>query len=225
MTTILIIEDDLNINELIKFNLEISGYKTITASDGISGITMAYRYMPDLILLDLMLPEKSGIEICKELRNNNIDIPIIMLTAKSKEEDRVLGLDIGADDYISKPFGIKELVSRVKAVLRRSEKSSNSSEEEKIVFENIILDKSTFKLFINNREIELTIKEFQLIWFLAENRGKIYNRNQLLDKIWSVDYIGDGRTIDVHISHIRKKIEDIELIETIRGRGYRWKEN
>ena len=194
-----------------------------------------YKEKPDLILLDIMLPGKDGYEICRELRSEDINIPIIMLTAKSEEVDKVLGLEFGADDYIAKPFGIRELLARIKAVLRRYESSDKITAEpkteddelENIIAGNIVIDQSRHEVKVHGEPIELTYKEYELLSFLAKHRGRVYSRDELLDKVWGIDYVGETRTVDVHIRHLRQKIgqdhNGEEYIETIRGRGYKLK--
>lgn len=235
MKKILIIEDENNIRELVTYNLKANGYEALEAEDGITGITLAFKENPDLILLDIMLPGKDGYEICKELRSEGMNMPIIMLTAKSEEVDKVLGLEFGADDYIAKPFGIRELLARIKAVLRRYDmvdKSGNVVEQgeddkENILAGDITIDQSRHEVFVNGKAIELTFKEYELLSFLAKHRGRVYSRDELLDKVWGIDYVGETRTVDVHIRHLRQKLgqnsEYEEYIETIRGRGYKLK--
>lgn len=232
---ILIIEDEANIRELVMYNLKANGYDAIEAEDGISGITLAYKENPDLILLDIMLPGKDGYEICRELRSEGIEIPIIMLTAKSEEVDKVLGLEFGADDYIAKPFGIRELLARIKAVLRRVDMngtpSGDSGESEKnaesITAGDIVIDQSRHEVTVQGTIIDLTYKEYELLSFLAKHRGRVYSRDELLDKVWGIDYVGETRTVDVHIRHLRQKLGENQngddYIETIRGRGYKLK--
>lgn len=232
---ILIIEDEANIRELVMYNLKANGYDAVEAEDGIAGITLAYKENPDLILLDIMLPGKDGYEICRELRSEGIEIPIIMLTAKSEEVDKVLGLEFGADDYIAKPFGIRELLARIKAVLRRVEMSGTpvsggtESEEstESITAGNIVIDQSRHEVTVDGKIVDLTFKEYELLSFLAKHRGRVYSRDELLDKVWGIDYVGETRTVDVHIRHLRQKLGEShngeDYIETIRGRGYKLK--
>ncbi|MGE5677406.1 MAG: winged helix-turn-helix domain-containing protein [Pseudomonadota bacterium] len=230
--TILVIEDEYNIQELIKYNLEKNGYKVILADNGISGLDEALANLPDLILLDIMLPGLDGLEVCKRLRmdKRTKKTPIFMLTAKSEELDKVLGLELGADDYITKPFSIKELVARIRAAMRRLGEERN---EEMIPTESgttlrvkdIDIDTEKYEVRKNGEKIALTLKEFELLKMLVVNKGKVMTRDFLLDKIWGYDYAGETRTVDVHIRHIRQKIQDEEgsnqLIETIRGVGYR----
>lgn len=225
---ILVVEDEEHIVELIKYNLESNGYEVLTAFDGIDAIKIAFAEIPDLILLDLMLPQIDGIEVTKRLRKDSStrDIPIIMLTAKSEEIDKIVGLEIGADDYITKPFSIRELMARIKAVLRRS-KANNRDEIDLIKLGEVTIDIEKHEVVKKGNKIELTLKEFELLRILAENRGKVLSRNFLLDKVWGYDYFGETRTLDVHIRHLRKKIEDnnknFRFIETVRGIGYKIK--
>ncbi|MBC3889753.1 response regulator [Acetobacterium paludosum] len=230
MKKILIIEDELNIYELIKFNLKTHGFDVDGVQDGGIAIEKILDYLPDLIILDLMLPGKDGISICREIRANSVIsyIPVIMLTAKSEEFDKVLGLEIGADDYITKPFGIKELCARVKAVLRRTE-ILLSKEEEEIRIGDLLIEPKAFIVYKNGEKLALTLKEYELLVFLAKHRGQVLTRDQLLDQIWGYDYYGETRTVDVHIRYLRKKIEDSaeegrKYIETVRGVGYRFVE-
>lgn len=235
MTTkkILIIEDEPNIRELVLYNLKTNGYDGVSAEDGIMGITMVHREKPDLILLDIMLPEKNGFEICKELRDEGNNTPIIMMTAKTEESDKVTGLECGADDYISKPFGIREMMARIKAVLRRYEMTTADGSETASTSDTIItvgdlsINVERHEVTVGNREVDLTLKEFDLLKYLMENRGHVFSRDQLLNHIWGIDYAGETRTVDVHIRHLRQKLADENgqenYIETIRGKGYKVK--
>jgi len=227
---ILVVDDDLNIIELIKYNLINSDYKVITANDGLEAIRLAKEEIPSLILLDLMLPGADGFDVCKEIKKEKElkDTAVIMLTAKGDEFDKVLGLELGADDYITKPFSIRELQARIKAVLRRRNSKSESSDEA-FVNNNISINFISRDIFIEGEKVELTLKEFELLEMLVKNRGKILTRETLLDKIWGYEYIGETRTVDVHIRYLRKKIEkddkNPKFIETIRGVGYRFNPN
>ncbi|WP_303864599.1 response regulator transcription factor [Alkalibaculum bacchi] len=228
MDKILVVEDERNIFELIKFNLENNGYEVIGVDDGELAIGTILSQRPNLVILDLMLPNKDGMSICREVRETAEikKTPIIILTAKETEFDKVLGLELGADDYMTKPFSVKELIARVKALLRRS---VNSEEETSTIikFDDIELHQDAFRAYKDGKQIALTLKEYELLLLLAKNRGKVLNRNFLLDTIWGYDYIGETRTVDVHIRHIRQKIEDDpsnpQYIETVRGVGYRFK--
>lgn len=223
MKKVLIIEDEPNIRELVLYNLEANGYKGMGADDGIMGITLVHTEKPDLILLDIMLPGKNGYDICRELRNEGNKTPIIMLTAKNDEIDKVLGLEFGADDYISKPFGIRELMARINAVLRRYEDTDKGTQT--VSIDDLIIHTDRHEVFMNGRPVELTSKEFDLISFLARHRGIVFTRDQLLDKVWGIDYAGETRTVDVHIRYIRRKLgldeNEDKYIQTIRGKGYK----
>jgi two-component system alkaline phosphatase synthesis response regulator PhoP len=230
---ILVIEDESNIQELIKYNLEKNGYSVIIADNGTDGLEAAFANLPGLILLDLMLPGLDGLEVCKQLRMDRRTrrTPIIMLTAKSEEFDKVLGLELGADDYITKPFSIKELVARIRAALRRTNDDEAEEKPEKpkgiiLKVKDIEIDCEKYEVRKGNEKLVLTLKEFELLKILVENRGKVLTRDFLLDKIWGYDYAGETRTVDVHIRHLRQKINDEEgssqMIETIRGVGYRF---
>ena len=230
---ILVIEDETNIQELIKYNLEKNGYKVVVSDNGIDGLEEAIANVPDLILLDLMLPGMDGLEVCKRLRmdKRTKKVPIFMLTAKSEELDKVLGLELGADDYITKPFSIKELIARIRAAMRRISDDRNEEADGKesstiLKVRDIEIDSEKYEVRKNSEKLVLTLKEFELLKMLIENKGKVLTRDFLLDKIWGYDYAGETRTVDVHIRHVRQKINDEEgsnqLIETIRGVGYRF---
>lgn len=226
---ILVVDDEDHIVELISYNLMNSGYKVITANNGIDAVKLAKEEKPKLMLLDLMIPGLDGYDVCKSIRSDNEtkDISVIMLTAKGEELDKILGLELGADDYMTKPFSIRELLARIKAVLRRT-KSLGGSEE---VFKTngIIINFDRREVLISDKKIDLTLKEFELLEILVKNRGKILTRETLLDKIWGYEYVGETRTVDVHIRYLRKKIEvddkNPKFIETIRGVGYRFNPN
>ena len=224
MKKILIIEDELNIYELIKFNLEAQGFEVAGVHEGAGAVEKIVDIRPDLIILDLMLPGKDGLTICREVRaDKNLSyIPVIMLTAKSEEFDKVLGLEMGADDYMTKPFSVKELYARVKAVLRRTE-MIKSSDAEEIAVGNLRILPGSFEVYKNGKKLSLTLKEYELLLYLANNKNKVLTRDQLLDEIWGYEYYGETRTVDVHIRYLRKKIEDDQekYIETVRGVGYR----
>jgi two-component system alkaline phosphatase synthesis response regulator PhoP len=222
---IIIVDDEANIRELIAFNLKNEGYRTLTAGDGITALKMIKEEKPSLILLDLMLPGMNGYDVCKEVRREKelSTTPIIMLSAKDAEFDKVLGLELGADDYMTKPFSVRELVARVKAVLRRTTPIAESS-----IFSvgNIAVDFEKHEVKRDGVKVDLTLKEFELLEILIKNKGRVMTRDFLLDKIWGYEYLGETRTVDVHIRHLRKKIEEDDknptLIETIRGVGYRF---
>ena len=226
---ILVVDDEEHILELISFNLTNNGYKVIKANNGIDAVRLAIEEKPKLILLDLMIPGKDGYVVCREVRSNSEirNIPIIMLTAKSEELDKILGLELGADDYITKPFSVRELLARVKAVLRRF--SVVEPESSVLVFGNLKADFEKREIHVKDKKLDLTLKEFELLEILIRNKGKILTRDTLLDKIWGYEYIGETRTVDVHIRYLRKKVEEDDknpkLIETIRGVGYRFNPN
>lgn len=230
MKKILIIEDEPNIRELVLYNLKTNGYEGISAEDGIMGITMVHKEKPDLILLDIMLPGKSGYEICRELREEGNDIPIIMITAKTEEVDKVMGLEYGADDYISKPFGIREMMARIKAVLRRYETGNGDAPADTVIsVDDLKINVECHEVTVGDRDVDLTLKEFELLKYLMEHRGHVFSRDQLLNSVWGIDYAGETRTVDVHIRHLRQKLSeerpegknDEQYIETIRGKGYK----
>ncbi|MFA9398068.1 MAG: response regulator transcription factor [Clostridiaceae bacterium] len=222
---ILIVDDEEHIRELISFNLNSNGYKTISADNGLDALKLVQEEQIQLIVLDLMLPGMDGYEVCKKLRYdpNTKDIPIIMLTAKSEEIDKILGLELGADDYMTKPFSIRELLARVKAILRRTATKTISNT---FYFGEISVDFEKHRVIKNKENIDLTLKEFELLEILIKNKGRVVTRDFLLDKIWGYEYIGETRTVDVHIRHLRQKIEVDDgapkYIETIRGIGYRF---
>ena len=225
---VLIVDDEEHIRELIKFNLKKEGYDTEVAINGVEALNIIREIKFDLILLDLMLPEIDGLEVCKEIRRNEetSDIPVMMITAKGEEFDKVLGLELGADDYITKPFSLRELMARVKALLRRS----NVKKEENIIkFGDVVVNFKTREVTKGTENVELTLKEFELLKLLIKNKGNILTRELLLDKIWGYEYIGETRTVDVHIRHLRKKIEsddkNPQYIQTIRGVGYKFTSN
>ncbi|MDN5292822.1 MAG: two-component system, OmpR family, alkaline phosphatase synthesis response regulator PhoP [Eubacteriales bacterium] len=227
---ILVVDDEPNIVELVRFNLEREGYEVIAAGRGSEGLKAAREKKPDLIILDIMLPEIDGYEICRLLQQDaeTSHIPIIMLTARGEEVDRVLGLELGADDYITKPFSPRELVARVKARLRRQRREENKEGKETIRCGAILIDLQRFQAFCGERRLELTPKEFELLRVLAGQPGKVFTREHLLEKVWGYDYTGDTRTVDVHIRHLRQKLAEAgaeDCIETVRGVGYRMKEH
>lgn len=226
MKKILIIDDEIHIVELLKFNLENNGYKVDYSYDGFDGYLKTKEFQPDLILLDWMLPNISGIDLLKKIRSDETleQIPVIMLTAKNMEEDKLEGLQDGADDYITKPFSVKEVLARITSVLRRYKYTSNEKVEV-LKADDIQVNVNKHIVTKNGQEIELTLKEFQILKLLIENKGNVLTRTFLLDKIWGYDYYGETRTLDVHIRHLRKKIgdNDSKLIETVRGVGYKIK--
>ncbi|MDN5322307.1 MAG: two-component system, OmpR family, alkaline phosphatase synthesis response regulator PhoP [Clostridia bacterium] len=224
MSKILVVEDDSSIRELLQYNLEREGFEVKTAPDGIKGLEEIETKWPDLIILDLMLPGRDGLEIVRIMKSNSqlSAIPVIMLTAKSEEIDRILGLEMGADDYVTKPFSTREVVARIRALLRRI-RTVEKDLDKKIVRGSLIIDSDTYEAHLGERKLELTPKEFQLLHLLASRPGKVFTRDFLLEHVWGYDYIGDSRTVDVHIRHLRQKLED-DVIETVRGVGYKFKD-
>ena len=222
---IIVIDDEKNIVNIIKFNLKKEGYVVITASDGQEGLEKIFSQNPDLILLDIMMPKMDGYEVCKKVREK-INTPIIMLTARAEEVDKVLGLELGADDYVTKPFGIRELMARVKANLRRKEVSEKSVSENTNILEfgKLIIDVDRYEVRKDEKIIELTFREFELLKFMAQQRTQVFSRELLLEKVWGYEYFGDVRTVDVTIRRIREKVEDDPgkpvYILTKRGVGY-----
>ncbi|WP_239255216.1 response regulator transcription factor [Listeria ilorinensis] len=231
MGKILVVDDESSIVTLLAFNIEKAGYDVITAEDGEIGYELALSEQPDLIVLDLMLPKMDGIEVTKKLRQNKIDIPILMLTAKDEELDKIIGLELGADDYLTKPFSPREVVARIKAILRRAEGKRESDQTEKneevkqVVIGDLIIYPDSYEVYMREELLDLTPKEFELLLYLANHRGKVFSRDQLLDAVWNYEYIGETRIVDVHVSHLRDKIEldtkQPKYIKTIRGFGYK----
>ena len=220
---VLCIDDEQNILDLLSFNLEATGYEAVTATDGATGLSLASSRAPALILLDLMLPDMDGTEVCRRLKASptTASIPIIMLTAKDSEVDKILGLELGADDYITKPFSVRELVARVKALLRRAAPAESASGMIRIG--SLTIDADNYEAFRNGEKLQLTLKEFELLKLLASSPGKVLTRDFLLDRIWGYEFYGETRTVDVHIRHIRQKLgDDAHYIETIRGVGYKF---
>ncbi|WP_342505421.1 response regulator transcription factor [Sporosarcina sp. FSL K6-2383] len=227
---ILIVDDEQPIRTLLEYNLQQAQYETISAADGEEAVQQAELEKPDLILLDLMLPKMDGLDVCKTLRQRGVDIPIIMLTAKGDEFDKVLGLEIGADDYMTKPFSPREVVARVKAVLRRSGDAAARSEDNNSVMSSgaLTVHPEQYVAYLNNEELEFTPKEFELLVYFMQNKNRVLSRDQLLSAVWNYDFAGDTRIVDVHVSHLREKIEENTkkpaFIKTVRGIGYKFEE-
>ncbi len=227
---ILVVDDETYIVELVKFNLEKEGYRVIVAFDGMHALEMVKEENPHLILLDIMLPGIDGLEVCRTLKQdpNYNTIPIIMLTAKGEEFDTVLGLEMGADDYIKKPFSPREMVARVKARLRALKilEAEKAVGKRIFVVKDLIVIPDKYEAFLGEEKLELTPKEFELLTLMASNQGKVFTRESLLEKVWGYEYSGDTRTVDVHIRHLRQKLRDDSsfplYIETVRGVGYRF---
>jgi len=220
---ILVVDDEKNIVELIKYNLEKEGYDVIACYDGFEAVNLARNEKPDLMILDIMLPGQGGLEVCRILRKET-KIPIIMATARGEEIDKILGLELGADDYITKPFSPRELVARVKAVLRRS--VSKTEEQDELVFDELRINLLRYEVKMGQKPIELKPKEFDLLRILATNPGKVFTRDFLLEQLWGYDYLGDTRTVDVHMRRLRQKIEadaaNPKFLKTVHGIGYKF---
>ncbi|MBN2240709.1 MAG: response regulator transcription factor [Dehalococcoidales bacterium] len=223
---VLIIEDDRNLLDTLAYNLRREQYTVITSSDGLEAVELARSEKPDLMVLDIMLPGQSGLEVCRIVRKE-MTLPILMLTAKNEEVDKIIGLEIGADDYMTKPFSMRELIARIRAMLRRLEMSSiqKPGTEKIIIIDNLEIDTERHRATLTGVELELSPKEYDLLVFLASNKGFVFNREQLLEKVWGYDYAGDTRTVDVHIRWLRQKIEfepsKPEKLITVRGAGYK----
>lgn len=224
MPNILVVDDEKSIVTLLTVNIEKAGYTTDTAYDGVEAIKKAQAHMYDLIVLDIMLPKMDGMEVCTYLRKNHIETPILMLTARNEEGDKIQGLELGADDYITKPFSPKEIVARIKAILRRVNRTSINQDRPMEIGELMIYP-TLYKAIFAGKNLECTRKEFELLLCLARNRGEILARDRLLKEVWDYDFVGDTRIVDVHVSRLREKIEkDTKnplYIKTIRGLGYK----
>lgn len=224
MPEILIVEDEKDIVESIEYNLKKEGFKVAKANDGLNGLRLAQEKLPALILLDLMLPGLDGLEVCRRLKKNpkTAAIPVIMLTAKGSETDKVVGLEVGADDYIVKPFSLKELIARVKTILRRYEKPAEAPKAI-IKFKTLEIDTDKHEVRAAGKLIELTAKEFQLLHYLAENQGRVFSRERLLDAVWGIDVAIETRTVDVHVRRLREKLGKAgHHLVTLRGVGYKF---
>lgn len=223
-TKILIVDDDPNISDLLKMYFENEGYDVKLAADGSEGLNYFKMYEPDLVLLDIMLPKKDGWQVCREIREISSK-PVIMVTAKGEVFDKVLGLELGADDFVTKPFDMKELSARVKAVLRRYQTHSRQSDDEVIKFENIEISLQKYELKLKGKSVDVPPKELELLYFLASNYNRVFTRDQLLDKVWGFDYLGDSRTVDVHVKRLREKLEGVSdkwVLKTVWGVGYKF---
>ena len=230
MKKVLIVEDEQSILKLLQYNLEKEGYEVSGAMDGKEGYEMALSTSFDIILLDLMLPGMDGMDVCRELRREKVDAPIIMLTAKDSEIDKIVGLELGADDYMTKPFSPREVTARMKAIFRRMERNSVSKEDsneltEDIIIGDIVISPNQYEVTVRGEKQEVTPKEFELLLYLARHKGRILNREQLLQAVWDFDFTGETRIVDMHISHLREKIEEDPkkpvYLKTARGFGYK----
>ena len=222
----LIVEDDANIAELLRLYLEKDGFDVIIASDGGNGVRLALSENPDVILLDIMLPVLDGWQVCRKVRESS-RVPIIMLTAKGETYDKVNGLEMGADDYIVKPFEVKELLARVHAVMRRTEPEEKSGEK-KLSFDKLTINLDSYELIVDGKKVETPPQEMELLFHLATTPNRVYTRNQLLDEVWGFDYFGDSRTVDVHVKRLREKLEGISeqwTLKTVGGVGYKFELN
>jgi two-component system, OmpR family, alkaline phosphatase synthesis response regulator PhoP len=222
MTKILVVDDEPSIISLVTAYLKPEGYEVFTASDGNAGLKAARAYKPDLIVLDLMLPGMDGIELLSHMRRES-NVYVILLTAKTEETDKIVGLSVGADDYVTKPFSPRELVARIKAGLRRLQPGTGT-ENRVLAFRHIRIDEGARQVSIDERPVELTAIEFDLLKALAENRGRVLSREQLLEAVWSGTYFGEMRVVDVHLGHVRQKLGSENIISTVRGVGYRFED-
>lgn len=226
MTTakILLIDDEPSIHKIVTAYLKAEGYEYLSAMDGLDGLSAARTFKPDIIILDVMLPGMDGIEVLANLRREST-VYVIMLTARSEETDKIIGLSVGADDYLTKPFSPRELIARIKAVLRRIQNTNNSSDATStLFFSHVRIDPSARRVWVEERLIDLTAVEFDLLVALAQHQGMVLSREQLLEKVWGYGYFGDTHVVDVHIGHLRQKLGDDHFIETIRGVGYRFED-
>ncbi len=223
-TKILVVDDDKNICEMLRLYFENEGYEVKTANDGAEGVTAFKTFEPDLVLLDIMLPKKDGWQVCREIREISSK-PVIMITAKGEVFDKVLGLELGADDFVVKPFDMKELSARVKAVLRRYSSHNNADDGEVIKYDNIEISKQKYELKLRGKPVDIPPKELELLYFLASNYNRVFSRDQLLDKVWGFDYLGDSRTVDVHVKRLREKLDGVSdkwVLKTVWGIGYKF---
>lgn len=224
-TKLLVIDDEMNICELLRAYFENEGYDVKTACDGVEGVSYFKLYEPDLVLLDIMMPNKDGFQVCREIREISASKPIIFVSAKDDSFDKVLGLELGADDFVVKPFDMKELSARVKAVLRRYAARDDQNDDEVIKFDNIEISLEKYELKLNGKSVDIPPKELELLYFLASNYNRVFTRDQLLDKVWGFDYLGDSRTVDVHVKRLREKLEGVSdkwILKTVWGVGYKF---
>ncbi len=222
--SVLIVEDDKNIQDLLQMYLEKEGYAVTVAADGGQGLTKFRAIKPDLVLLDVMMPVMNGWEVCKAIRAES-RTPVIMLTAKSELDDKITGLKAGADDYITKPFEMQEVLARIEAVLRRADPCAAEAKSRRLVFDKLVIDMDAFELLIDGKKVDAPPKEMELLFYLASSPNRVYTRNQLLDEVWGFDYFGDSRTVDVHVKRLREKLEGVSdkwCLRTVWGVGYKF---
>ena len=222
--SVLVVEDDKNIRDLLQMYLEKEGYAVTVAADGGQGLTKFRAIKPDMVLLDVMMPVMDGWDVCKAIRAES-QTPVIMLTAKSETDDKVAGLKSGADDYITKPFEMKEVLARIEAVLRRSSGSGTEHAAQRLLFDRLIIDMDAFELIVDGKKVDAPPKEMELLYYLASSPNRVYTRNQLLDEVWGFDYFGDSRTVDVHVKRLREKLEGVSetwSLKTVWGVGYKF---
>ena len=222
--SVLIVEDDKNIRELLQMYLEKEGYAVTVAGDGGQGLTKFRSIKPDLVLLDVMMPVMDGWAVCKTIRAES-DTPVIMLTAKGELDDKVAGLKSGADDYITKPFEMKEVLARIEAVLRRSDRGAELKKVRRLTYDKLVIDMDAFELIVDGKKVDAPPKEMELLFYLASSPNRVYTRNQLLDEVWGFDFFGDSRTVDVHVKRLREKLEGISeswSLKTVWGVGYKF---
>ena len=223
-TSVLVVEDDRNIGELLQLYLEKEGYAVTIATDGGQGLQKFRAIHPDLVLLDVMMPVMDGWAVCRAIRTES-QTPIIMLTAKSETDDKITGLRTGADDYITKPFEMRELLARIEAVLRRTNPAGEQVKAKRLIFDRLIIDMDAFELTVNGKKVDTPPKEMELLYYLASSPNRVYTRNQLLDEVWGFDYFGDSRTVDVHVKRLREKLEGVSdswNLKTVWGVGYKF---
>jgi len=222
--SVLIVEDDPNIRELLQLYLEKGGYAVTLASDGGQGLEKFRAIKPNLVLLDVMMPVMNGWDVCKAIRQES-NTPVIMLTAKGETDDKVMGLRTGADDYVTKPFEMKELLARIEAVLRRTDRTVEETSDRRLTFDKLVIDMDSFELLVDGKKVDAPPKEMELLFYLASSPNRVYTRNQLLDEVWGFDYFGDSRTVDVHVKRLREKLENVSekwSVKTVWGVGYKF---
>ena len=222
--SVLVVEDDRNIAELLQMYLEKEGYTVTVAADGGQGLSTFRSVKPDLVLLDVMMPVMDGWAVCRAIRAES-QTPVIMLTAKGEVDDKVAGLSQGADDYITKPFEMREVLARIEAVLRRTCGVTAEKKSRRLVFDKLVIDMDAFELTVDGRKVDTPPKEMELLYYLASSPNRVYTRNQLLDEVWGFDYFGDSRTVDVHVKRLREKLENVEAgwsLKTVWGVGYKF---